>query len=204
MTHLSSEELQAWFAHGRAADRERVIGHLAECDTCRKSLAVLATSVEPAPAAPAVTVAEALPRGYAARRPETTASWLGWLRPAYALAAAAVVVLAVLWVTTPGSVGPDDTVRSSELLSLAPTGATNSLEFRWASPFAAPRYRVVIRDAGGALVYSGETATSPLVVDAGSRGKFATMVEYSWTVSALDTSGEVIAESKPRGFLYQP
>jgi hypothetical protein len=155
-------------------------------------------------AAPAITVAEAVPAGYAARKPAAAASsWAAWLRPAYALAGAAVLVLATLWVTTPSRTG-ENVVRGSELMAVAPIGPTSSLEFKWASPFDVPRYRVVIRDAGGALVYSGETTTSQLVVDAATRGKFATMVDYSWTVSALDAAGEVVAESKPSGFLYQP
>jgi hypothetical protein len=204
MTHLLPDELKTWFEQGRATDRDRVIGHLAECEACRKALSALAITAEAADAAPAITVAEAVRAGYAARQPATAGSWGAWLRPAYALAGAAVLVLAMLWVTTPSRTGDDNVVRGSELMAVAPIGPTSSLEFTWASPFDVPRYRVVIRDAGGALVYSGETTTSRLVIDAASGGKFATMVEYSWTVSALDAAGEVVAESKPSGFLYQP
>jgi hypothetical protein len=203
LTHLSPDELQAWYERGRADDRDRVIGHLAECEACRKALSALAITTEPLQAEPAITVAEVLPAGYAARKPATAkSSWAAWLRPAYALAA--VVVLAILWVTAPGRSGSENVVRGSELLAVAPIGPTNVLEFTWASPFDAPRYRVVIRDAAGTLVFSGETTAPPLVIDPAIRGKFATMVEYSWTVSALDAAGEVIAESKPSGFLYQP
>jgi hypothetical protein len=80
----------------------------------------------------------------------------------------------------------------------------NSLEFRWASPFNAAKYRVVIRDAAGSLVHSAETTSANLTLDAAIRERFATMSDYSWTVSALDAAGEVIAESKPASFRYQP
>jgi hypothetical protein len=205
MSHLSPEALTAWFEHGRAADRGPVIDHFAECDRCRQSLAALATAAAPETASPIVQVADALPRGYAARKPEPAAGHrLAWLRPAYALAAAAMVIVAVMWMTEPRSDVSYDAVRGGDLMALAPSGATSSLEFKWASPLAAPRYRVVIRDAAGALVYSGDTAGVSLVIDSANRSRFATMVDYSWTVSALDAAGEVIAESEPRGFLYQP
>ena len=205
MTHLMPGELKAWYEQGQATDRERVVGHLAECETCRKALSALAMTAEDAETAPAITVAEAVPIGYAARKPAAAErSWGAWLRPASALAGAAVIVLAMLWVTTPSRTGDENVVRGSELMAVAPIGPTNSLEFKWASPFDVPRYRVVIRDAAGTLVYSGETTTSQLVIDPASRGKFATMVEYSWTVSALDAAGEIVAESKSSGFLYQP
>lgn len=203
MIHLSPDELKAWYEHGRAADRERVMGHLGECDACRGALAALAVADVADVSAPAVSVADVLPRGYAARKAPAAARW-AWLRPAYALAGAAVVVAAVLWVTSPRVGVGDDAVRSSELATLAPAGATSGLEFRWNSPFEAARYRVTVRDAAGTLVFSAETTEPSLAIDAATRGKFATMVEYSWTVSALDRSGEVIAESKPRIFLYQP
>ena len=32
--HLTREELQRWWDHGSPADRDRVVGHLAECDAC--------------------------------------------------------------------------------------------------------------------------------------------------------------------------
>lgn len=206
MTHLSPDELQAWFEFGRAADRERVVGHVAECDACRKALAMMTAAAEPQVSTPIVRVEEAVPQGYAVRaasQPKRSTGW-AWLRPAYALAGAAAAIVAVLWIATPRSVEFDNAVRSSELTTIAPAGPTNALEFRWASPFNAARYRVTVRDAAGTLVFSGETTGSSLAADEATRGKFATMVDYSWTVTALEASGEVIAESRPQRFLYQP
>jgi hypothetical protein len=120
------------------------------------------------------------------------------------VAAAVVLVLAVVWLTTPRDGGQNQAVRSTELRALSPAGTTNAAEFRWESPFEAARYRVVIRDAGGTLVHRIDTAASSLAIDASTRSQLATMVDYTWTVSALDAAGEVIAESKPVSFRYQP
>jgi hypothetical protein len=126
-------------------------------------------------------------------------------RPVYVLFAVAVaLVVAALWLATPRPDGGGEAVRSSELVALSPAGSTSTLEFRWESPFDAARYRLVVRDASGSLGFSGETTATSLNIDAAARSRFATMVDYSWTVSALDASGAVMAESKPRAFTFQP
>ena len=205
MMHLSDGDLKTWYEQGRAEDRERVIGHLAQCDQCRRALAAIAAAAPALDGPVSVTVKEAVPMGYAARPgARAHSAWSAWLRPAYGLAAAAVVIVGVLWVTSPARNVDEDAIRSSELLALSPAGSTNVVEFKWESPLVAAKYRVVVRDAGGALVYTGETAASPLTVDAAVRSHWATMTEYTWTVSALDAAGEIIAESKPQTFRYQP
>ncbi len=206
MTHLSADELRTWYEHGRANDRSKVIGHLAECETCRKSLSALAMAAAPETiSAPVVTTQEAVPLGYAARKePASPRSWAAWLRPAYGLAAAAVLLLSIVWLATPRNDDADTAVRSADLMALSPAGPTNVVEFKWESPLLAAKYRVVVRDAAGAVVYSRETEASPLAVDATARSQWATMADYTWTVSALDSTGQVIAESKPAAFRYQP
>ena len=205
MTHLSADELTAWYQQGNVSDRARVIEHLAGCDHCRKALSLLAAADTADVAAPAVTVAEAVPLGYAARKAATGRSpWAAWLRPAYALAAAAVVVLAVLWVTTPDRAGDDNAVRSTELLALAPSGATGSLEFKWESPFEAARFRVSVHDARGVQVFTAEATGSPLAGSPELKARLVAGGEYTWQVTALDRAGEAIAESRPTGFRFQP
>jgi predicted anti-sigma-YlaC factor YlaD len=205
MTHLSAAELKAWYEEGKAADRSRVMAHLAECGECRRALSALAMVTELETGTPAIQPAEAIPQGYAAhRQPSASTGRLSWMRPAYGLAAAAVVLLAVAWVVVPRGHDGSDVVRSGELVALSPAGNASTLEFKWESPFAASKYRLVIRDAAGTQVFSGETTEAGLSIDATARARFATMVDYSWTVSALDAMGEVIAESKPRSFTYQP
>lgn len=206
MTHLSADEIRTWFEQGRAADRERVIGHLAECAECRRALAALATATEAAEGpAPALTVAEAVPRGYAVRKPPAAARpWGGWLRPAYGLAGAAIVVLAVVWLTSPDRGGPDHAIRSTEVVALRPAGTASASEFRWESPFDAAKYRITVRDANGVLIHSADAPGSPLAIDRPLRERLTAGESYTWQVSALDQSGETIAESKPVTFRYQP
>jgi hypothetical protein len=205
MTHLSADELKAWYQQGRIADRERVIDHLAGCDQCRKALSVIAAADTAEIAAPVLTAAEAVPLGYAARKAAPGRSrWAAWLRPAYALAAAAVVVLAVLWVATPDRVSDDNAVRSTELLALAPSGATGSLDFTWESPFEAARYRLTVRDAQGLVIFTGETAGSAFGGGAALGEKLTAGTEYLWQVAALDRAGAVIAESRATRFRYAP
>jgi hypothetical protein len=203
MTHLSPGQLTAWFEDGRAADRDRVIGHLAECESCRKALAMMTVAAKPEVSSPVVRIEDAVRRGYAARPAAEQPQW-SWLRPVYALAGAAALILATIWIATPRPSDVENVVRSAELTAQAPAGATNSLEFKWTSPLQASRYRVTVRDAVGVLVFSGETTASSLAADESIRGKLATMVDYSWTVSAIDADGNVIAESRPRSFTYQP
>jgi hypothetical protein len=200
MTHLSADELRTWYQQGRVADRERVIGHLAGCDECRKALSLIAAEDAAEVAAPTVTAAEAVPLGYAARKAAPGQSrWAAWLRPAYALAGAALVVLAVLWLTPRPA--DDDGIRSSELLAIAPVGTSGALEFRWVSPFDAARYRITIRDAKGGVVVTAEARTSPTSV---GRPPLKAGETYGWSVTALDQAGEVIAESRSVTFRFQP
>jgi hypothetical protein len=155
-------------------------------------------------AAPAVTVAEAVPLGYAARKAAPTrSSWAAWLRPAYGLAAAAVVVLAVVWVTLPGRTG-DDAIRSSELLAISPSGTADAQLFRWESPYEAARYRVTVRDANGGVVLTAEAPKSPWPVALELQGRLKAGGTYTWQVAALDAAGELIAESKPATFQFRP
>jgi hypothetical protein len=206
MMHLTADELKTWYEQGRADDRERVIGHLADCEGCRRSLSALAMSAEPDTAArPLVTTAEAVPLGYAARKTvPSTQSWAAWLRPAYGLAGAAVLVLAVVWLTTPRGGDRDDAVRSTELLALTPSGETGSVQFKWESPFDAASYRVSVRDAMGVLVISLTTRESQAAPDASMRARLIAGETYAWQVAALDAAGDPIAESRPVTFRYQP
>jgi hypothetical protein len=202
MTHLSPAELKSWYEHGRTDDRPRVIAHLAECAECRKALSVLAMSASETAAAPAVvTAAEAAPRGYKALpAPGGGAGWSAWLRPAYGLAGAAAIVLAVLWLANPRPAITDSAVRSSELLALRPSGSTAAVTFEWESPFNAARYRITVRDTKGTIVAAWEAQASPSVMETNLAGQLASGQAYVWQVTALDAANEVIAESRPTTF----
>jgi DNA-directed RNA polymerase specialized sigma24 family protein len=205
MTHLSPGELQAWYELGRADDRDRVIRHLADCDTCRRALSALAMGDVPlVTEPPSVATTEAVPLGYAARKPAaSTPSWAGWLRPAYGLAAAAVIVAAIVVVTRSPGPGPDDAVRSAELLAIAPSGAVAGLQFKWESPFEAASYHVTVRDATAVLIFEMTTRGSQIEPDPSLRGRVIGGQSYTWQVAALDRDGAVIATSRPVTFVYQ-
>ena len=204
MTHPSSDELRTWFERG-GGDRARMIGHLAECETCRKALSALAANAEPAAdAAPVISIADAVPRGYAALKSTPAARPVAWRRRMYGLAAAAVILLAVIWVSSPAKVSDDNTVRSSELVGLSPISAGDAAVFTFASPFQASRYRLTVRDASGALVLSMEGQDGSIAVDRSVRDRLTAGQSYAWVITALDRSGETIAESKPQTFRFQP
>ena len=204
MTHLTREQLERWSAEGAAGDREGVFGHLASCEACRREYAELVRL--PAPAA---TSAPPLfdPRDFVARGRAAydgaNARGFRW-RPAWTLlpaaaAAALAVALLVPREAPPVRDSPLE-VRGSTLQPLAPVGDVTSVtEFKWASPFAAARYRVSVKDAAGKTVLSLESAAErvPLAPDAAQR---LSAGRHTWAVEALDASGRVIGTSPPRSF----
>ena len=205
MTHLSAEEIRSWYEHGKADDRTRVIGHLAECETCRRALSTYAAAAEPETTSTLVSITDAVPRGYAAKKQAPPpARTFASLRPLYGLAAAAVVVVAVMWVTSLNRTPESDTVRSTELVGISPDGVANAAEFRFASPFRASRYRLTVRDAAGVLVASTDAPDTPITLDRSQRDRLVAGQEYSWVIAALDAAGETIAASAPKTFRYAP
>lgn len=204
MTHLTADELKSWFEHGKAADRERVIAHLADCNDCRKALSALAMSAEAEPSTSPLTMNEAVALGYDAHKPETIFRPAMRLRPLYGLAAAAVIVVAVLWITSPTLIDQGEAVRNRIIRLSSPTGVGNAQQFEWESPLRPARFRVTVRDANGVLVLSGETASSPFRTDAAARSPLKAGEGYSWKVEALNESGEVIGGSVNAAFKYQP
>ena len=205
MTHPSNDELRAWYEQGNAADRKRVIAHLAECDACRRSLAAMAAADEVLPAsAPIVTAAEAAPHGYAARKPDTGSlgGWAWLHNPLVRLAGAAAVMALVFWITTPTV---NQTRRAIPTMSTGTSGGSGTAqEFRWESPFQAPRYRVSVRDAKGVLMFSGEATEPPFRPNETMRSQLVAGESYTWKVESLDHTGATIAESVPVTFRYQP
>jgi hypothetical protein len=205
VNHPSSDELRAWYEQGSAADRKRIIGHLAECDACRRSLAAMAAADDSVPVStPIVTAAEAAPLGYAARKADTGSlgAWAWLHNPLVRLAGAAAVVALVFWVTTPTV---NQTRRAIPTMSTGTSGGTGTAqEFRWESPFQAPQYRVSVRDAKGVLIFSGETTASPFRPNETMRSQLVAGETYTWKVESLDGTGATIAESVPVTFKYQP
>lgn len=200
MTHLSADELRAWYAQGRAADRARVIAHLGACETCRKSLSALAVNADPDLATPAITATDVVPFGYAAwNAGRERHTWL-WHHPLVRLAGAAAVVLAVVWISTPTV----NQTRNQSVRAMPSERPGTAEDFRWESPFQAARYRVTLRDAKDVLMVTGEVSASPFRPEAALRSQLVIGETYSWKVESLDSSGAVIAQSVPATFRYQP
>jgi hypothetical protein len=121
------------------------------------------------------------------------------VRLRYAAIAGAVVIVAVLWMTMRPVNETPQPARAvpTERLSKAE-------EFAWESPFAAPRYRVTLRDAEAAVIFAGEVSQSPFLPDRARRSQLKPGQKYSWKVESLDATGTVIAESVPITFVYEP
>ncbi|MBM3818313.1 MAG: hypothetical protein FJW14_04720 [Acidimicrobiia bacterium] len=197
--HLTRDELIRWRDRSDEADRPRLMNHLASCADCRRQLAAL-TRENPAGAEPAFDPGVFVAAGRAVYRPAR--SW--WQQPRVWIAAsglaAAALVLAVVIPRALDRPLDDGGIRSAELRPLAPVGeAPAPAEFRWTSPFAAPRYRLEVRDSANQIVLGGETAAETYTIPDLFRSRLVPGT-YTWTVDALDESGEIIASSNPQRF----
>lgn len=204
MTHLTSHELAAWRDSPSAADRPRIVGHLAACAECASRYAEMIRARGPEGAASQFDPQPFATRGYAAlakRRGRVLVFRPLVLVP---LATAAALVLAVWLPSTRRAEAPAATapvVRGARPEALAPAGDVRGpIEFRWASPVSPDRYAVEVRDGHGQRIFYRETPDERLPADAALEAALRTGVHFTWTVAALDGSGEVIAQSTPRAF----
>jgi hypothetical protein len=206
MTHLTREELQRWWDDGRPADRARVVSHLAECDACGALFGEV-IDAQPLAADPARTPASGLrERAYGTYRPSSTAAGRRWLVPALAGAAAAVLVLAIglpmLREPPAPAVGDEGTVRGTSLQPLSPIGsAAPPVEFRWASPVAAARFVVDVRDADERQVFQLTSDRESARLPPERLALLTPGRPYTWVVVAYASSGEEIMRAPPRSFV---
>jgi hypothetical protein len=121
------------------------------------------------------------------------------VRLRYAVAASVVVVLAALWLTAPTV---NETRKPPRAVASDRPGTAD--EFKWESPYQAARYRITLRDAKDALIFTAETTGSPFRPDATLKSQLRRGEAYTWKVESLDASGSVIAQSLPVTFVYQP
>jgi hypothetical protein len=200
MTHLTREQLKDFWDHGRAGDRERVVTHLAVCDQCG---ALYGEVMDGSPTAIGTSVASPnlAVRGYrsfrAARR-RFTMRWTGALAGA---AAAAGLVALVL--PSPSAPPPPDgeTIRGASLVALAPIGRVDPpVRFRWASPVAASRFVVEVRDGRQRLQLVLTAAREAVDLPAESLRQLVPAEDYSWVVIARDAEGQEIMRSRPQIF----
>ena len=135
---------------------------------------------------------------------EPSRAWLAEARQRVGglmLPLAAILVLGVAFTILArrgGSLDPPaETVRGTEIQSIAPIGSVDKVtQFSWQSPLAATRYRVTVR-RGSDQIWQGET--TGLQIDAPSAA-FESGVEYQWIVEAIDREGDVRMTSPPQTF----
>lgn len=92
---------------------------------------------------------------------------------------------------------------STEVVAFIPVGEVRRIaEFRWASPVAASRYIVVVRNGGTSEVLRRETAEQQLTVGPELSDRFHPGL-YNWTVEAIDANGRVAAQSVVETFILR-
>jgi hypothetical protein len=172
--HLENGQVAAYLDRAiPPADRLAVEAHLAECDACRAEVVALAGVLRTAPQ----------------RR--------AWTIPASLAAAAAVLVLVVPGVIRSGFFAPDRHREPAVTTTVAPTaimprGDMNAVrELMWSAVPRAGRYRVVLLDHGGTLVWRTETPDTAVSIPDSVRLRAG--VPYFWKVEAETGFGRWVA-----------
>ncbi len=135
-------------------------------------------------------------------------------RPAWALAAAAVLVLAIgasiqrARLAPPGLPEPTGAVvmRGSELDALFPLGEIGEapFELRWRGEEWAGRYRVTVSGVDEQAIWRAETGETRMETPAELRERLSSRVVYLWKVEALDSDGRRIASTRWERFRIEP
>jgi hypothetical protein len=200
MTHLTRDELRRWLERGDAADRERVVGHLAVCDDCGRLYGEVLEAADSPVMPPSAVNFDALARKGHAALPST--GW--WTGRRIVLAAAAAIVAAVL--TGPAilrwqGADPPEDIRGMGIQVIAPVGpADPPIEFRWTSAFAAPKYRVELLDASDRVIATATVTRERASWSELTANPPAPGAAYRWRVTALDDADASIASSGTAAF----
>lgn len=212
MTHFSDRELREWSRSGPGPERERVIAHLATCADCAAAYAQAIRSESISPERASLDglgdVGEFVQAGYAVanRRPAVARFPASRRRALLVLAAAAALVLAI---AVPFMLRQHDqqanvSYRGAGLQALAPSGpVAGNVTFEWSTDLSAVAFRVDIGDATG-VVDSETTTGTGLRLPPEALKKLTFGIDYWWTVTALDRSGQAIAVSTRRTFRLRP
>ena len=208
MTHLTRDELLRWRDHVPPADRDRIVGHLAVCDTCGALYAELVRTRPAEHPAARLDPAEFVERGYRAYAPSRASAWTlrGW-RAWSAVAAALVLVIggAILAPTLqqrPPLTSGGSEVRGASIQIVSPAGiVTPPVTFRWSSPVRATTYSLEVRDETQAIVYSTKVREEEVTLPSDLRNGLRPGGRYSWVVVALDGASEEIMRSAPQAFV---
>lgn len=217
MTHLTREELVRWRDQGLAADRDRIVGHLAACGECAAMYAELVRTAPADEPATSLHAGDFVNRGYRARRrgglvDALAAPLRSWRPLTIAAAGAAAALLLVMLLPDARRrlqsehIDPEQAgIRGGSLELVAPVGPGSvPAEFRWRSPIEAASYRVDVFDDQGTLMYAIAAATERAAVTAELRGVLTAGARYRWKVTALDDLGAAITSSELQTFVVAP
>jgi hypothetical protein len=207
MTHLTRDELVAWRDRPDQALRERVVAHLAVCDACSAMCAELVRT-RPAEVVPVrFAPADFAPRAYSLQSRRTFGdARLGRLVPLGIAALLAIMVLVPLLRDRPAAPASTAAPRGGAIGQLRPSGEVEApTDLSWESSFPAYNYRVEVKDSRGVVLLSRSVASRRIEASADIWRRFRLDEPYSWTVTALDSSGEPMATSEPHTFtIRQP
>lgn len=214
MEGLSREERRALEAHAArcpacAAERDlaRLFDAAPEEAAVRPEDLSFVLSRIAAPSAPNVVAFPGPRRIEAPPRPQRSRSFLRF-------AAAALLVMGVglgyraVYSPQPGLPAPEvgGVMRGSEVEAVSPVGDVAEIptELRWVVVEGAASYRARITAVDGSVLWEGTVPASRISLPADVAGRLHRAVLYTWTVEALDPSGERLASSEPIRFKVKP
>jgi hypothetical protein len=192
------EELIRWRDGSLPDERDRIVAHLASCQTCAATYAELVRT-PPAELRPMrFDPADFVERGYAARktsRPGWSAvtAWKGWT---LGLSAAAAIVLVVVLGLPQLGTDPDATRGSTIEIQSTESPSDRLFVVEWQSALAASRYRVELFE-NQRVLYTTLTDARRVMLPADVAAALQEGRVYTWKVTALDSQGaDVTASSK--------
>ena len=200
MNHFTDPELRRWQDACPPEDRDRLVAHLAECGACASRYAA-ALRARPLAAEEAVDAGDFGAAGYAAAAPGAAeprqhARWI-WSLAAAAVLAAAV---AVPMLQRRPVAAPEARFRGGSIHALEPAGVVpRGTAFAWSSALEAPRFRIDV-GTGDRVIVSIEADRSPAPPPPELQDRLTPGVDYWWSVTALDRSGQTLQASPRQTF----
>jgi hypothetical protein len=188
--HLSDEDLRRWRDGEADADRDRVVGHLAACESCTRRYALMMRT-DSADAHDAAAPPEFVTRGYRAYDASRRPSWSAWLRPAAAFASIAIVAGAV-WVWRQQDAQPVYRGGDARIELLRPADravVSPEVAFEWqVQKGGGCRLRVYdpAKPETPVIDRRGEPGTQP---SAAERERLAAGISYRWFVECVLEEG---------------
>lgn len=202
-----------------ASSNREIARHLESCAHCRTELAMYRSfeNDEPRPDEVASVawiegqLRRAMPSAPAVNSPwDRLRAWwhsaLPNVRPAYAMAAASLVILVIAGISMrqgPEPVRPGGVVmRSSRLEALSPTGDLDRTpaEFRWEAAPGAATYHVELLLVDRSLIWSADSKLASIEIPAGLRGRLVPGRAFQWRVTARDSSGKSLGATDLQTF----